>query len=164
MVFIEFPTPFPFPHYVASQVSAVFRRVRDRRYATWSNAIPSETEEGLTLSSRTKRQTHHRKRVGHPYHVSVAQGDRMEEGIRCVSLILLMSFAQSSHFHFAGDIVYLDALGSRILFLNSYEAAEDLMERRSTIYSGRPVLMMLNKLCESYVLLAFNLLLIYFDF
>ncbi|KLO07044.1 cytochrome P450 [Schizopora paradoxa] len=45
-----------------------------------------------------------------------------------------------------GDIVYLDALGSRLLFLNSYEAAVDLMERRSTIYSGRPVLQMLNKL------------------
>ena len=35
------------------------------------------------------------------------------------------------------DIIYLNVLGSPIVVLNSYEAANDLLSRRSSIYSDR---------------------------
>ncbi|KAF8737843.1 cytochrome p450, partial [Rhizoctonia solani] len=41
------------------------------------------------------------------------------------------------------DIVYLEILGQKILVLNSAEAASDLLDKRSTIYSDRPSIPML---------------------
>ncbi|KAL0573231.1 cytochrome p450 [Marasmius crinis-equi] len=37
-----------------------------------------------------------------------------------------------------GDIIHLEALGDHIVILNSFDAANELLERRSRIYSGRP--------------------------
>jgi hypothetical protein len=37
-----------------------------------------------------------------------------------------------------GDIVYVHCLGKKILVLNSVEAAHDLLDKRSAIYSDRP--------------------------
>jgi len=45
-----------------------------------------------------------------------------------------------------GDIVHLEALGQHIVILNSAKAAIDLLERRSSIYSGRPVAIISSKL------------------
>ncbi|KAJ3516111.1 hypothetical protein NLJ89_g1328 [Agrocybe chaxingu] len=36
------------------------------------------------------------------------------------------------------DILYLDMFGSNVIVLDTYEAAIDLLEKRSSIYSGRP--------------------------
>ncbi|KAJ7844085.1 putative monooxygenase [Mycena olivaceomarginata] len=41
-----------------------------------------------------------------------------------------------------GDIVYLDALGQPIIVINSAKVANDLLDRRSSIYSDRPNLAM----------------------
>ncbi|KAI0634616.1 cytochrome P450 [Trametes polyzona] len=43
-----------------------------------------------------------------------------------------------------GDIVYLDVLGQPMIFLGSHEAAVDLFEKRSSIFSDRPPLVMSN--------------------
>ncbi|KAH8987338.1 cytochrome P450 [Lactarius hatsudake] len=40
------------------------------------------------------------------------------------------------------DVMYLSALGQPILILNSLKAASELLDRRATIYSGRPRLIM----------------------
>ena len=45
-----------------------------------------------------------------------------------------------------GDIIYLNILGEDMVILNSVEVAKDLLERRSSIYSGRPRMPMLNEL------------------
>lgn len=37
-----------------------------------------------------------------------------------------------------GDVIYLHCLGKKMLVLNSVEAAQDLLEKRSAIYSNRP--------------------------
>ncbi len=37
-----------------------------------------------------------------------------------------------------GDLVFLEVLGKPILFINSYEAAIELLEKRWSIYSSRP--------------------------
>ncbi len=39
---------------------------------------------------------------------------------------------------FAGDVVYVEALGTSIVILGSDQAASDLFEKRSAIYSDRP--------------------------
>jgi hypothetical protein len=50
------------------------------------------------------------------------------------------------HFHkilidvVLGDVVSLKVPGQRLVILNSAQAAEDLLEKRSAIYSGRPEL------------------------
>ncbi|KAF8885510.1 cytochrome P450 [Infundibulicybe gibba] len=38
-----------------------------------------------------------------------------------------------------GDAIYVSALGNSIVVLNSYEACVDLLEKRSNLYSDRPV-------------------------
>lgn len=43
-----------------------------------------------------------------------------------------------------GDLVSVEIFGTRYLFLNSYEAAIDLLEKRGNIYSGRPKAAMLD--------------------
>ncbi|KAI5118845.1 hypothetical protein M0805_006164 [Coniferiporia weirii] len=45
-----------------------------------------------------------------------------------------------------GDVVFVQNLGKPAVFLNSYEAAVDLLERRSTIYSSRPSSIMISEL------------------
>ena len=44
---------------------------------------------------------------------------------------------------FVGDLVFLTALGAPILIVSSAEAAFDLMEKRSALYSDRPRSVML---------------------
>ena len=41
-----------------------------------------------------------------------------------------------------GDVIYFNALGRSIVVLNSAEAAVDLLEKRSSIYSDRPPFVM----------------------
>ncbi|KAF8501281.1 cytochrome P450 [Hysterangium stoloniferum] len=45
-----------------------------------------------------------------------------------------------------GDLVYLNVLGTSLLFVNSNDLARELFEKRSKIYSDRPTLIMLNEL------------------
>jgi hypothetical protein len=45
-----------------------------------------------------------------------------------------------------GDIVYAEALGKKIVILGSAAAVNDLLERRSSVYSDRPYPIMINDL------------------
>ncbi|KAF9556698.1 cytochrome P450 [Agrocybe pediades] len=45
-----------------------------------------------------------------------------------------------------GDIIYLEALGNRIIVLNSLKAVHDLLEMRARIYSDRPTFTMIGEL------------------
>lgn len=45
-----------------------------------------------------------------------------------------------------GDVIYVENLGQPLIFLNSYEAAADLLEQRSAIYSDRPISPMVQEL------------------
>ena len=44
--------------------------------------------------------------------------------------------------YFPGDIVYTYAMGQHIIILNSLKAVTDLFDKRSQIYSDRPILPM----------------------
>jgi hypothetical protein len=54
------------------------------------------------------------------------------------SSALLPCFADNT----LGDIVYLETFGKGILILDSMEAVVDLLERRGSIYSSRPQVVM----------------------
>jgi hypothetical protein len=45
-----------------------------------------------------------------------------------------------------GDVVYTEALGQKSVFLGSADAVNDLLERRSAIYSDRPHMAMTHDL------------------
>lgn len=45
-----------------------------------------------------------------------------------------------------GDVVYLQVFRQPIVVLNSLEAAQDLLDKRSHIYSDRPNFVLLNEL------------------
>jgi len=45
-----------------------------------------------------------------------------------------------------GDLVFVNVLGKPLLFLNSYEMAVELLERRATVYASRPHFVMANDL------------------
>ncbi|KAF8993008.1 cytochrome P450 [Cyathus striatus] len=47
---------------------------------------------------------------------------------------------------YESDVLHLEAAGSSIVVLNSYEAAKELLEKRSAIYSSRPHSVMLSEL------------------
>lgn len=47
----------------------------------------------------------------------------------------------------AGELVYLNVFGQGLLFVNSYEAAVDLLEKRGAIYSDKPKMVMAGELC-----------------
>ncbi|KIJ36310.1 hypothetical protein M422DRAFT_179536, partial [Sphaerobolus stellatus SS14] len=47
---------------------------------------------------------------------------------------------------YAGDIIHLTNWGRHIIILNSFQAAYDLLDRKSTIYSSRPQSIMLHQL------------------
>ncbi|KAH9894123.1 cytochrome P450 [Cubamyces lactineus] len=46
-----------------------------------------------------------------------------------------------------GDVVYVRIFGQGLLFLNTYDAALDLLEKKGTIYSDKPQLVMAGDLC-----------------
>lgn len=45
-----------------------------------------------------------------------------------------------------GDVTYVHAFNKHALIINSYEAAVDLLEKRSAIYSSRPPSVMVHEL------------------
>jgi len=48
---------------------------------------------------------------------------------------------------FTGKIVYANAAGIPMIFLNDFQANEDLINKRGDKYSDRPKMVMLNELC-----------------
>jgi hypothetical protein len=54
----------------------------------------------------------------------------------------LSSHAHHTHHGSPGDVIYLEVLGKPMLVLNSMEAINDLLDKRSDIYSCRPTLTM----------------------
>ncbi|THH13120.1 hypothetical protein EW146_g7061 [Bondarzewia mesenterica] len=54
------------------------------------------------------------------------------------------------------DIVHVQAFGTHIIVLNTKQAADDLLDRRSSIYSDRPRMPMLNELMGFYWSLGFT--------
>lgn len=55
-----------------------------------------------------------------------------------------------------GDVVYLHVLGQGLVFLNSPEAAVDLLDKRGSIYSDKPSLVMAGELCGCKNMVAFT--------
>lgn len=47
----------------------------------------------------------------------------------------------------AGDVVYFEIFRTPAIVLNSFEAARDLLDKRSAIYSDRPRLVLLMEMC-----------------
>jgi hypothetical protein len=47
----------------------------------------------------------------------------------------------------AGDVVYLHVFGQGIVFLNSVDAVNELMDKRGAIYSDRVPMVMASELC-----------------
>ena len=45
-----------------------------------------------------------------------------------------------------GDVIYINTLGQDTIILNSSKAAVDLLDKRSAIYSDRPVFMMFGEI------------------
>jgi hypothetical protein len=66
----------------------------------------------------------------------------------------LVSTDVSCGSRFRGDMVHLRVGGQDIILVYTHEAAFELMERRSSIYSDRPPLIMLNELCVAQILHA----------
>ncbi|KAF8811120.1 cytochrome P450 [Phlegmacium glaucopus] len=55
-----------------------------------------------------------------------------------------------------GDVVYLHVLGQGLVFLNSPEAAFDLLDKRGSIYSDKPSFVMVGELCGCKNMMAFT--------
>jgi cytochrome P450 len=55
-----------------------------------------------------------------------------------------------------GDVTYLHIFGQGLVFLNTSEAAIDLMEKKGSIYSDKPGLVMVGELCGCKHMVAFT--------
>lgn len=49
---------------------------------------------------------------------------------------------------FVGKVVYANAAGIPVIFLNDFQANEDLINKRGDKYADRPKMVMLNELCN----------------
>ena len=52
-------------------------------------------------------------------------------------------------------MMYLNAIGQPILFLNSLKVAAELLDRRASIYSGRPRLIMAQEILSGNLVFSF---------
>lgn len=59
---------------------------------------------------------------------------------------VIAHFAILIDVYYSGDVVYLNVLGQPMVVLNSLQAAQDLLDKRSANYSDRPDSVM-TKLC-----------------
>ncbi|KAF9559108.1 cytochrome P450 [Agrocybe pediades] len=55
-----------------------------------------------------------------------------------------------------GEVVYMHVLGIGLVFINSPEAASDLLDKRGSIYSDKPSLVMSGELCGCKNMVAFT--------
>lgn len=76
---------------------------------------------------------------------------------RSVSLTLLLAIWR---LNLSGDLVFLSAFGKNVLFVNTFEAANELFEKRSSNYSDRAQSIMSHELWV-YIALSIKLLTIY---
>jgi hypothetical protein len=60
---------------------------------------------------------------------------------------------------FAGKVVYANAAGIPMVFLNDFQANEDLINRRWDKYSDRPKMVMLNELCNGKYIVSISVVL-----
>lgn len=68
----------------------------------------------------------------------------MEKEIRYAGVhYIISSFSLTGHL---GDVVYLENFGVPLVVLNSYEAATELLEKRSIKYSSRQLGTMIDEL------------------
>ena len=71
----------------------------------------------------------------------------MESTIRCVYFLVYDKECEGlTIFICAGDIVYTHLFGKGIIFLNSIDVVNDLLDKRAPLYSDKPRLIMANEL------------------
>lgn len=61
----------------------------------------------------------------------------MGAGLSYVLCVILLSDGMPILSFSESDILHVDAAGQSMVILNSYDAALDLLERRSSVYSSR---------------------------
>ncbi len=66
----------------------------------------------------------------------------------------LLTWSSRAH-DVPGDVMYLNALGQPILVLNSLKAAAELLDRRASIYSSRPRLIMAQEIISDSLVFVF---------
>lgn len=97
------------------------------------------------LSTRATRSSDCRKHTFDAQSSSVAQSVRMGESPRWVHH-RHVTYSRDDK-QILGNLVFVQCFGTPILFLNSYEDANELLDKRSAKYSSRPSLVMANELC-----------------
>jgi hypothetical protein len=107
----------------------------------WSSTVPSWECQG-SPPSRAARQAHRWQRA------HVAQDRAMEDLSRVVSAIRYVRMQSLCRYSVMADVccrnsgplVYTTVFTRQILILNTAQAVDDLLERRSAVYSDRPQL------------------------
>ena len=57
-----------------------------------------------------------------------------------------------------GDVIHFNIFGTRILYVNSFAAVNDLFDKKSSVYSGRPRLPMIKEVSVfPYLYISFNI-------
>jgi len=88
----------------------------------------------FTLSTWSEREASRRQSLWYPLQGSMVKSNRVGEWIWCV--LSTLSVFSRNWWH-SGDIIHLDVAGLHLIYLNSYEMAIELLERRSVNYSSR---------------------------
>lgn len=79
----------------------------------------------------------------------------MAAAVRQTNVTLLIEDCPDTVGGFSGDIVSTSAMGRTMVFINSYEIANTLLNQRSAIYSDRPEQTMAGDLVGWYQNMAF---------
>lgn len=76
----------------------------------------------------------------------MADFHEVERNLWCAILAIIIPQRDSTNQRVAGDLIYIRKFGNPILVLNSMEAANELLDKRSVIYSSRPYRTMASEL------------------
>lgn len=101
-------------------------------------ASPEETQE-LSPSAQPPVRPHHRTLPHLPPFVPGRGILRVVKDLWWVPLYRAQHCGGVVEHALAGDIFYLEILGRKIVVVNNYEMANELMDKRSANYSDRPV-------------------------
>jgi len=101
----------------------------------WQSVYPSHRAQGGSLSLGISAIFHSKTRRR-----LITNGQR---NMVCNDILLLYGHTRTGS---TGDLVYANVLGRHLLFVNSSQIANDLFEKRSSNYSDRNALPMINDL------------------
>ena len=132
------------------------------RVSCWRRARPRifEKEESCASSSWTKAVAITRQCLSVERELHVEAGGQLVQRARYVEMRFSTLTLLRMKNPFTGKLVYVNAAGIPMVFLNDFQVNEDLINAAGDKYGDKPKMPMLNELCNGKYLVRFHIALL----